>query len=98
MSAMSTNQSEQLLSAVQELRSHLRVFPGAQAEFESIRRYWLPRQLFPPDETIVHQALNVLINAGELVQYQRAGGFYYRAKAPLDNPLQNEDSETATSR
>ena len=83
MPTMQTNRSEKLLAAVQELRNHLRVFPTAQAGFENIRLYWLPSQLFPPDEALVHQALHVLINAGELVRTTRAGQVVYRANQVL---------------
>lgn len=83
MRAMIRDQSERMLATVQELRDHLQNFPEAQASFDSIRRYWLQSQLFPPDPMVLYQAINVLINAGELELVRRADGqTQYRATHP----------------
>lgn len=78
MNAMS-ELPEKLLATVQELRSHLREFPDAQAGFKSIRSHWLTRQLFPPDDELLHKALNVLVNAGELEVVRQSGELQFRA-------------------
>lgn len=62
-----TNENEQLLNTVQQLRRYVRENPIATASLEQVRWDWLPGELFPPDEVLVSKALNVLINAGELV-------------------------------
>lgn len=61
------NHAEILLSTVQNLRGYLARHPHARGDLNAIRREWLPGELFPPEAEVVRQAVNVLVNAGELV-------------------------------
>ena len=79
MRRMDGDRSDNLLATVQELRAHLQAYPGAQADFHGIRRYWLSSQLFPPDDQLLHQALNVLINSGDLHIKQTRGEVLFEA-------------------
>ena len=60
------NQAEILLSTVQHLRRYLSQHPRARGDLTTIQQRWLPGELFPPEPAVLTQALNVLINAGEL--------------------------------
>lgn len=79
MWSMNNASSEKLLATVQELRNYLRAFPASQADFNHVQQYWLASQLFPPNQTLLHQALSVLVNAGELRRVSRQGAIQYRA-------------------
>ena len=84
MTVMS-DQAEKLLATIQELRQYLEQFPQAQATFEEIQNRWLPSQLLPPSDTVLFQAINVLVNAGELQRADIDGVATYCSKLPLDN-------------
>ena len=79
-----SNHAEILLSTAQNLRVHLTKNPHARADVRAIENDWLPSELFPPERPLVLQAINVLVNAGELVAVGSADNPTYCAKAPLD--------------
>lgn len=79
-----SNHAEMLLSTVQNLRGYLVGHPHARGDIATIRYTWLPGELFPPEERMVQQAVNVLVNSGELVGVTEADTRVYCAKDPLD--------------
>ncbi|MFK8031194.1 MAG: hypothetical protein AB8G18_13235 [Gammaproteobacteria bacterium] len=79
-----SNEAEILLSTAQNLRGYLAQHPQARADVATIETHWLPVELFPPERTVVLQAINVLVNAGELVAVGSEDNPVYCAKAPLD--------------
>ncbi len=79
-----SNHAEILLSTVQNLRVYLLAHPHARANVVTIENDWLPSELFPPERSVVLQAVNVLVNAGELVATGLTDDPTYCAKAPLD--------------
>ena len=78
------NDAEILLSTAQNLRGYLARHPQARGDVATIENHWLPGELFPPERTVVVQAINVLVNAGELVAVGSGDNPVYYAKAPLD--------------
>ena len=75
------NHAERLLSTVQHLRHYLSNHPNARGDLAEVER-WLPPELFPPERDLIVQALNVLINAGELFMTDRDRP-EYSARSPL---------------
>lgn len=78
------NHAEILLSTVQHLRRFLSKNPRARSDIATIECSWLPGELFPPERRVVLQALNVLINAGELIATGQGEHTVFSAKEPLE--------------
>ena len=79
-----SNHAEILLSTVQNLRRYLFSHPHARGDIATVERSWLPGELFPPERTVLVQAVNVLVNAGELFVTEGDDATVYCAEAPLD--------------
>ncbi len=78
-----SNHAEILLSTVQHLRRHIGAHPYARGDMDTVEQAWLPGELFPPERSVLLQALNVLINAGELFASEHDNVTVYSAEAPL---------------